>query len=443
MAELIQRCIFQFEAEVGGNHLAAGQNCNVLKHFLAPVAEARSLDANAGKGAAEFVQDQGAESFALDVFGNDDELCAGLGGFLEQRQDFLNAGNLFVRNQNRGVVNNSFHLLGICHHVRSNVAAVKHHAFDNFGIGLRRLGLFHGNYAVGSDFLHCFGNQLADKFIGSGNGRNARDVVRSGNLLGVLLQGFDCCVDCILNALADGHRVCTGGNILHAFADECLCKQCCGRSAVAGHVIRLRSDFLYELRAHVLERVFQFDFLSNRYAVVRNERSTIFFVKNNIASLRAKRNLNGIGKLIYAVQKSLSGIFSIFNLFRHNVIPPNFLFQTVGLFHNCKDVALADDGIIFSVDFDFRAGIFARDNTVALLDVHFYFFAVDDSARASFNYIGDLRLLFCGAGKNDAALCGLFGFFHLDKDSVKQRFNLHNISSLNVYIFLALNVLEC
>ena len=50
-----------------------------------------ALTAQTLEGAAQVVDDEGGEGFALDVLGDDQEGLAGLGDLLEQRQEVLHA----------------------------------------------------------------------------------------------------------------------------------------------------------------------------------------------------------------------------------------------------------------------------------------------------------------------------------------------------------------
>ena len=47
MAQLVHAGVLQLQAKLVRNHLAAGQNGDILQHFLAAIAKARSLDSNA------------------------------------------------------------------------------------------------------------------------------------------------------------------------------------------------------------------------------------------------------------------------------------------------------------------------------------------------------------------------------------------------------------
>src|SRR2546426_593468 len=88
-------------------------------------------------------------------------------------------------------------------------------------------------------------------------------------------------------------------------------------TTTAGNVAGLGSDFLHHLRAHVLERIFQFDFFGNGDAVFGDRRRSEFLVDDDIAALRAKRNLDCISQQIHATQNGLPGIFAVDNLFCH------------------------------------------------------------------------------------------------------------------------------
>ena len=124
-----------------------------------------------------------------------------------------------------------------------------------------------------------------------------------------------------LNGLVDAalqrHRVRAGGNRLHAFAENRLRQNRRGRGAVAGDVGGLRSHFAHHLRAHVLERILQFDFFRNRHAVFRDGRAAELFLENDVAALRTEGDLHRIGQLIHTAQDRLAGIFSVNNLFCH------------------------------------------------------------------------------------------------------------------------------
>ena len=106
------------------------------KHGLAAVAEAGGLDGRDVQGAAQLVDDQGGERFAVDVLGDDDERLAGAGDLLQQRQQVLHGADLLLVDQDVGVFERGFHAVRIGDEVGAEVAAVELHALDHFELGL-------------------------------------------------------------------------------------------------------------------------------------------------------------------------------------------------------------------------------------------------------------------------------------------------------------------
>ena len=78
-SELGELGVLQLQAHLLGDHLAVGQDRDVLEHPLAAVAEARSLDGHAGERPAQLVDDQRRERLALDVLGDDQDRLAATG----------------------------------------------------------------------------------------------------------------------------------------------------------------------------------------------------------------------------------------------------------------------------------------------------------------------------------------------------------------------------
>ena len=150
---------------------AAGQGGDVLQHGLAAIAKARGLDGQHVEHAAQFVQHQGGQRFAVDVFGDDDQFAlADLDQFLEDGDDILGGGDLLVVDQDVGVGDDGFHVLGVGDEVGRDVTAVELHTFDVFLFEFEALGFFNGDDAVFADFVHHVGDQLADLAVLGGDG---------------------------------------------------------------------------------------------------------------------------------------------------------------------------------------------------------------------------------------------------------------------------------
>ena len=87
--------------------------------------------------------------------------------------------------------------------------------------------------------------------------------------------------------------------------------------AVAGDVVGLDGDFAHQLRAHVLKGVFQLDFLRDRHAVVRDQRSAELLVQHDVAALRTQRDLHGVCQGIDAGFQRAARVLAIFDLLCH------------------------------------------------------------------------------------------------------------------------------
>ena len=66
---------------------AAGEYGDILQHCLAPVAKAGGLYGYAGEGAAELIDYQSSQRFALDVLRDDEQLCALLNNAARERAE--------------------------------------------------------------------------------------------------------------------------------------------------------------------------------------------------------------------------------------------------------------------------------------------------------------------------------------------------------------------
>ncbi len=315
--QLRNLCVLEFKTQLLGDHLTACEDSDVLKHFLAPVAEAGSLYRNAGKCAAELIYDKCGQSLALDVLSNDNQLLAALNDLLEQGEYLLNGGYLLVCDKKISVVNNSFHFIRIGNHIGSDVAAVKLHTLNNFRICLRSLGFLDSDNAVSCNLFHSLGNELSYVLVGSGDSRNACDIVGALNGCGVCLDRLDCGFNSLCHTLFNDHWVSSRGNVFHTLADKSLCKQSSGCSTVSCRVVGLCGNFLDELCAHVLKSVLKLYLLGDGNAVVGDEGSAELLVQNNVSALGAEGDLNCVGKLVNARLERLSCFLAVNNIFSH------------------------------------------------------------------------------------------------------------------------------
>jgi len=95
--------------------------------------------------------------------------------------------------------------------------------------------------------------------------------------------------------------------------------------AVAGHIIGLGRCFLQQLRAHILIRVLQFNFLRHGHAVVGDGGRTELLIQRHVAALGAEGRRHCVRQNIDAALQSILCIIAENELFSHvsvSVFPP-------------------------------------------------------------------------------------------------------------------------
>src|ERR1700733_3040706 len=302
-AEHLDRDVLQLDAEVLGDHRSASEDRDVLEHRLAAVAETRRLDRCDLQAAAQLVDDQRRQRFALDVLSNDEERLARLHHGLKDGEHRLQRGQLLLVDEDVGILELGQHLLGVCDEIGREIAAVELHAFDDVEFGLQALSLFDRDDALVADLLHRVGDHLADRLVAVGSNRaDLRDFRGFLNLLRALGDVLHSFADREVNAALEIHRIHASCDQLGALANNRLGENRSGGGAVTGGVVGLRGDLADHLRAHVLELVLELDFLGDGDAVLGDARRAERLVDNDIAPLRAQRPSDGVSENVDAAQ---------------------------------------------------------------------------------------------------------------------------------------------
>lgn len=298
---------------------AAGQDRDVLQHGLATVTKARRLDGGDLQATAQLVDHEGRQRFAFDVFGDDQQRFLRLDDLLQQRHHRLQRREFLLVQQDHAVFQLGGHLVGVGHEVRAQVATVELHALDDVGLGDEALVFLYGDDTLVADLLHRVRDHLAD--LGFAVGRHGANLRHFGRVVDFTCGGFDRFNDFAgrkVDAALEVHRVHARGHGLHAFFHDGLGQNGRGGGAVAGFVIGAAGDFFHHLRAHVLELIFQFDFLGNRHTVLGDARRAEGFVQNHVTAFGAKGYLDRIGGDVDAAQHLVAGIGIEFHVFcRH------------------------------------------------------------------------------------------------------------------------------
>src|ERR671930_1180955 len=284
-AEQVQRDVFQLEADLLADDLAAGEGGDVLQHGLAAVAEAGGLDRDALEGAADLVDHQGGQGLALHVLGDDHDLLAALHDLLEHRQQVLDGRDLLVGDQDVRVLEHRLHAVGVGDEVGRDGALVEAHPLDRLQLDAEGVGLLDGDDALLADGVHRLGDDLADLGVAGRHGGGVGDLVAGLDVLGLVLDGLDRDLDRLLDAALEAHRVGAGGDVAQALADQRLGQHGGGGGAVTGDVVGLLGDLLDELGPDLLPRVLELDLLGDRYAVIGDRGSAPLLLQHHVAAL--------------------------------------------------------------------------------------------------------------------------------------------------------------
>ena len=73
LTELRNRNLIKFDSKILHDRSSAGEDRKIFKHRLTTIAISRSLDCANIQNATHLINDESAECFACDIFGNDDE----------------------------------------------------------------------------------------------------------------------------------------------------------------------------------------------------------------------------------------------------------------------------------------------------------------------------------------------------------------------------------
>ena len=285
-AKIFNGGVFQLASGLFGDNGSVGQDGDILQHSLAAIAKTGGFYRDDVQNAADFVQDECRDGFAVNVFSDDDDVAlADLDHFFEQGHDVVCGRDFLVVDQDVGITDFSQHVFGVRYEIGADVAAIELHTFHIFGFEFKRLGFFNSDDAVFADFVHNIGDQGADLLILGGNGGNIADFGFGGDADCLFENGIRNRPGSSFDAALEQHGVGAGSKVLETFADDRVGENRGGGGAIASDIVGFCGSFLEQLGAHVFVGIFEFNFFRNRHAVVGDGGRTVFAVEGDIASL--------------------------------------------------------------------------------------------------------------------------------------------------------------
>src|SRR5713226_8504099 len=418
VAEIVEHRVVELYAQLLGNHLAAGKDRDIGEQLLAPVPEAWGLHRAHLQRAAQLVDHQCGQRLALQVLGNDEQRLARLRHLLEQREQVLHRGDLFVVHQAVCVLEHGLHLLRIGNEVERQVAAVELHHVHRLERGLEALRLLDRDHAVLADLVHGVGDLVADLLITiGGDGADLRDLLPALGGRGDPLQLLHHQLDRLVDAALQRHRVGARGDRLQAFAEDRLRQNRRGGRAVPGDIRGLGRHFLHHLGAYVLDLVFELDLLRDGYPVLGNRRAPELFVDDAVATLRTEGDLPRLRQLVHTSLESRAGLCIEFEVLGSHLFRPRSAELR-------DDVGFLDQDDLFLLQLDLRAGVLPVHDPVADLQLHRDPLALFHAAGPDRNDLTLDRLLL-GRVRDVQAPLHLLGLLHRpDRHPIGQREDL-------------------
>ncbi len=232
----------------------------------------------------------------------------------------MHVADLLLGDEDVRVLEDGRHLLRVGHEVGADEAAVELHALDHVERGLGRARLFDRDDAFLADLLHRLGELAADLGVAVRADRaDLRDVLLVLGGDGELLDLGGHRLDGRVHAALEIHRVVTGFDEREAAREERLREHGRGGRAVAGLVAGLGGDLADHLRAHVLELVAELDLLGHRHAVLGDDGRAEGLLDDDVATLGAERDLDGVGEGVDAVEDLGAGAAVVEDFFRAHV----------------------------------------------------------------------------------------------------------------------------
>src|SRR5579884_680207 len=466
-AEHLDADLVQLEADLGADHLGAGEGRDVLQDRLAAVAEAGGLDRDRVEGAADLVDHEGGERLAVDVLGDDQQRLAGLGNLLEHREQLGDRGDLALVDQDVRVLEDGLLALLVGDHVRREVALVELHALGELEGEAEGVVLLDRDDAVLADLVHRLGDQVADRLVLRGDRADLGDGLLGLDRLGGGQQVVGDRLDRRVDAALERDRLRAGRDVAQALTHQRLGQHGRGGGAVARDVVGLGRDLLGELGAEVLVRVLELDLAGDGHAVVGDRRRAELLVDDDVAALRADRHLDRVGERVDAALQLAAGVLVELQHLGHECqasllslgwwnsepgrsagpcgrsdvrasgaegrAPPpvraglaerglhGWLRGRLLLVDDGEQVARRQDEVLLAVVLDLGTAVLGVQDDVAFLDVEREALAVLEAARAHGQDDALLRLLLRGVRDDQAGGGGLLGVQRLDDDAVLKR----------------------
>src|SRR5699024_905824 len=253
------------------------------------------------------VDNQRLQSFAFNIFSDNQGWLVGFRNLFQQWQEIWKRRNLVADKEDLRVIQNRLGSFFLGSEVWRQVALVKRDAFGDIHAGLNRLGLFNGHNAVLAHLVHSASDHFADLWVTGRHGSNLRNLSRRVNRGRTCLELFHCLFCSSRDTAVELNWVGTRSNVAQTFKNQGLGQKRSSRGSVTSVVVGLGRNGLDQLCAEVFKRILNVDITRDGDTVIGNSWATERLRQHDVATTWAKGDLHSVGESIYAALDALTG----------------------------------------------------------------------------------------------------------------------------------------
>jgi hypothetical protein len=152
-------------AKVLRDELSTGSDSNILHGVASVISESGRFHTADLESSTEFVNNEGSEGFGLNILSDDEERLLALHAAFEEGKELLDGVDLLVKEEDGGVLEDTFLGLGIGDEVGGNETTVPLESFDVFDFSLKRLAFVDSDGSVSSESLENAGNESSNNGV--------------------------------------------------------------------------------------------------------------------------------------------------------------------------------------------------------------------------------------------------------------------------------------
>ena len=162
LAKHVNSSCLKRETTLFCNNCSTCKDSNIFHNSLTTITKARSFHSSNFDSTTNLIYYKSCEGFAINILSNYKQRLTITSNWLKNWHKIFHCRNFLVCNKNVRIFKNCLHFIRISHKICRNITSVKLHTFNNLHLCSCTFSLFYSDNTIIFNFLHCFGNQLAD-----------------------------------------------------------------------------------------------------------------------------------------------------------------------------------------------------------------------------------------------------------------------------------------